>query len=176
MFSDGDPLFPHALVTFPSIVFDSFDTFSFSFPFFLRLRHLSNSLAFSLSSLSFSDDMQWADVASCHLIAHLLRDLHFRVKILCTTRPLDESAPFSSLLRDNVIGSSVTQYDVDCISEDSIEEYLRASVSGGFGTSMDVQGLSRLVMAKTNGNPFYVKQVSVCVCACVRVCVFVFEV
>ena len=114
---------------------------------------------FYVSLFSSTDDVQWADVASCHLISHLLRDLHLRIKILCTTRPLDASAPFSSLLQDEVVGRFCTQYDVECISEESIEEYLNECVGGGFGTSMDVRGLSRLVMAKTNGNPFYIKQV-----------------
>jgi hypothetical protein len=99
-------------------------------------------------------------MSSCNLISYLLRHPQVRVKFLCTTRPIDASAPFAMLLRDEEVGRFCTQIEVDPISEESIEAYLNTCVSDRFAEGMDVKGLGRLVQAKTNGNPFFIRQVS----------------
>jgi hypothetical protein len=73
---------------------------------------------------------------------------------------MDDAAPFVTLLKDEEVGRLCTQYQVEGITEESIEAYLNTCVSGGFAPDLDIRGLGRLVQAKTNGNPFYLRQVS----------------
>jgi predicted ATPase len=113
---------------------------------------------FIFSSL---DDVQWADASSCHFISYLLSHTSIRVKLLCTTRPLDQTSdsPFLNLLELEENTSRCHPIQLELLTVGDIHSFLDNGVSHGFDPLVNLYGLATLIHSKTNGNPFFVKQV-----------------
>ncbi|ADO68825.1 trifunctional serine/threonine-protein kinase/ATP-binding protein/sensor histidine kinase [Stigmatella aurantiaca] len=109
----------------------------------------------------FLDDLQWADMASLHLIQHLL------------THPASPSVLLIGAYRDNEVspshplalaltemrsaGARMTDVQLEPLNLDQVRQLVSDALPGA-GASEVVEPLSKLAHEKTGGNPFFLLQ------------------
>ncbi|GAA0362779.1 hypothetical protein GCM10009092_28980 [Bowmanella denitrificans] len=107
----------------------------------------------------FLDDMQWADTASLNLLEELLTDkqidnllvlLAYRDNEVSDTHPL-----LYCLTRIGKSGVRVEQMQVDALADSAVQELLADTLGKPKG---ELTALTALLMQKTNGNPYFVRQ------------------
>ena len=115
----------------------------------------------------FLDDLQWADSASLKLIESILSDRQIQHLLIIASYRSDEidiAHPLTNTLRNmRNADISVDEIALSCLDIDSITALVRDTIGPNINedTSEDTndnQQLAELIMAKTDGNPFFVKQ------------------
>ncbi|ETW94899.1 MAG: hypothetical protein ETSY1_32885 [Candidatus Entotheonella factor] len=107
----------------------------------------------------FLDDLQWADVASLNLLEWMLTDPDTRyLLVIGAYRDQEVMAnhPFNVTLKHlQRHQAAVTHLALDTLHLDPIAQYLADTLHHRLAT---VQPLAELILRKTDGNPFFVRQ------------------
>ncbi|PRQ06298.1 serine/threonine-protein kinase [Enhygromyxa salina] len=107
----------------------------------------------------FTDDLQWADPASLALLEHLLASPGLGSVLVvgaCRTNELGPEHPLRHAVeRVRAAGASVSSVEVDALSTEDVERVLVSTLGGA---PADVRELAALAHHKTEGNPFYLRQ------------------
>ncbi|HET6343637.1 MAG TPA: AAA family ATPase, partial [Myxococcota bacterium] len=101
------------------------------------------------------DDLQWADPGTCKLIERLACDSETRRLLLVCSYRLEEAAgPDALVERLRTSGCVPTRLDLLPMGLPQIAAWLQ-ELTGGDAAA--VQALAELVLAKTQGNPFFIR-------------------
>lgn len=107
----------------------------------------------------FIDDLQWADFASIKLIEFIMSDEHLQYFLLVGAYRDDEVSKVHPLFEtlDNLRSKNVaiTHINLLPLSQDNIKELLVDTLHGSID---EYEPLASLLMKKTAGNPFFIKQ------------------
>jgi len=107
----------------------------------------------------FLDDLQWSDATTCTLLGRMLTDASMRnLLFLGSSRDndVDDShclAKLTSSLEE--LGVTMTKVRLDAVDLSRIGQFLASLLHG---TGETVRDLARECLAKTSGNPFFLKQ------------------
>jgi serine/threonine protein kinase len=107
------------------------------------------------------DDCQWLDVASVSFVEYLLTTSKPKCSIICTSRPITFPSPFESFLSKEYL-ADFTHFSLTTLSPSDIITLLKEGTSNGFHAEDRMSKIPQLANAiynKTNGNPFFVKQI-----------------
>jgi serine/threonine protein kinase len=106
------------------------------------------------------DDVQWLDESSTAFVEYLITSTTIQCNILCSCRPLPEHCVFSRLLAKENIQVCCRKFNITPLNPTDIQLLLSLSTNDGFGENEEsLQKLSHTIFDKTNGNPFFVKEV-----------------
>ena len=108
----------------------------------------------------FLDDLQWADPASLGLLETVLTDIdshHLLVIGAYRDSEVDASHPLAGLVTaaNSEPRVTVTEFVVGALDASSVARLLEDTLHA---TDADLDGLQALVLAKTAGNPFFLRQ------------------
>jgi predicted ATPase/serine/threonine protein kinase len=129
-----------------------------------RLHIVVERLVVALASpqrplVMFVDDLQWADNASLALLQHLLSNHEPNALLVvgtCRSNEVTAAHPVRKML-DHLasVGSSITHVELEALSLADIEALLADSLARDRSR---VRELAKLVLGKTEGNPFHLRQ------------------
>ena len=124
---------------------------------FLQFLHAISSAHKPL--VVFIDDLQWADLASIHLLRQVLADSSVRYCLLLGAyrdNEVDERHPFALMLADlKREEKAVSQLTLAPLCSDALCNLIGDTLEQDAG---QVEPLARVVHEKTGGNPFFLRQ------------------
>ncbi len=105
----------------------------------------------------FIDDLQWADSASLQLIELMMTDNRMHHLLLIGTyrdNEVDANHPLIILL-ERLDGTAINKINLTALNQDNITNLIADTLHRNIN---DVKSLAKLVVDKTDGNPFFVNQ------------------
>jgi tetratricopeptide (TPR) repeat protein len=105
------------------------------------------------------DDLHWADATSLKLLLHLIRQTGgLRICILVTYRPMEvaNNHPLQTVLRELNRNELMEPIEVPCLNRQETTELIAETL----GREVVSAPFARLVYERTDGNPFFVRQLA----------------
>jgi PAS domain S-box-containing protein len=107
----------------------------------------------------FLDDLQWADRASLNLIQLIMSSKEYRYLYIMGAyrdNEVSETHPLMLTLEEiRLAGGKIEQIHLNPLKDDCVEQLLAETLYRSVG---EVESLAELVVAKTQGNPFFINQ------------------
>jgi PAS domain S-box-containing protein len=107
----------------------------------------------------FLDDLQWADRASLNFIQLIMSSKEYRYLYIIGAyrdNEVSETHPLMLTLEEiRLAGGKIEQINLKPLKDDCVEQLLAETLCRSVG---EVESLAELVVAKTQGNPFFINQ------------------
>jgi len=112
----------------------------------------------SMPLIIFIDDLQWADLQTLNIIKNIFTDDNIKyLNIIGTYRDneIDSSHPLLLTLKEiEKTGKSFNNIKLQNLKNNNVEQLLKDT----FPTNQKIKEFAKLIIKKTNGNPFFVKE------------------